>query len=202
VAAGLAAKELRVLNTFDRLHVVLSIFAIREYRICVLKPQDLLVVIRLALAVDQRKPTFQALSVELGMSASEVHASVERAAESGFLDRSSRKVNRKNLLEFLVHGARFSFPAKRLGITRGVPTCHAAPPLKQAFADGDLPPVWPHPEGAVRGEGIEPLYRSVPTAALSNPVLYEWLVLVDAIRAGRARERALAVTELTRRLST
>ena len=34
------------------------------------------------------------------------------------------------------------------------------------------------------------LYKSVSTAARSDPALYELLVLVDAIRGGRAREHA------------
>jgi hypothetical protein len=40
----------------------------------------------------------------------------------------------------------------------------------------------------------------VPKAALSDPHLYELLVLVDALRDGKARERDIAVKELTKRL--
>lgn len=160
-----------------------------------------MVVLRLAIEQDASKPTYQNLSLELGMSASEVHASMRRAGDSRLVDMRERSVNRKNLLEFLLHGVRFSFPAKRSGVTRGVPTSYAAPPLEKAFSRGDLPPVWPHPEGSVRGEGLEPLYRSVPEAALKNPQLHEWLALVDAVRAGRARERQMAGKELTKRLS-
>ena len=53
----------------------------------------------------------------------------------------------------------------------------------------------------MRGEGLEPLYKSVPRAARADAQLYEWLALVDAVRAGRARERELAVKELRSRLS-
>jgi len=77
-----------------------------------------------------------------------------------------------------------------------------APPLAKTFSVGELPPVWPHPQGKVRGEGLAPLYRSVPEAALKNAALHEWLALVDAVRAGRARERNLAAKELTRRLAS
>ena len=44
------------------------------------------------------------------------------------------------------------------------------------------------------------LYKLVPGAARSDPRLSELLVLVDAIRAGRAREREIAVNELKQRL--
>ena len=166
-----------------------------------LKPQDLLVLLRLALDTNGEKPTFQALAAELGMSASEIHASVQRAGESGLVDQQSRAVNRGNLLEFLLHGVRFAFPARRTTLTRGVPTSYAVAPLRKSFAVDELPPVWPHPEGDTRGEGLAPLYRSAPSAALKNPKLHEWLALVDAVRAGRARERSMAAKELTRRLS-
>ncbi len=180
---------------------LLSIFSILEYRKSMLKPQDLLVLLRLVLVPAGGRATFQELSVELGISASQVHASVKRAALSGLLNLKTRVVNRRNLLEFLVHGAKYSFPARFTTVTRGVPTSHAALPLSKLFAASELPPVWAHPEGTVRGEGLEPLYSSAPDAALRNPELHEWLALLDAVRAGRARERALAIKELTKRLS-
>ena len=44
------------------------------------------------------------------------------------------------------------------------------------------------------------LYASVPGAARRDRALYDLLALVDAIRIGRARERALAEKEITHRL--
>ena len=110
-------------------------------------------------------------------------------------------VNRSNLLEFVVHGVKYAFPPERGQVTRGIPTAHAAPPLKELFVEDPQPPVWPHPDGSIRGEGLEPIYRSAPGAALKNPNLYELLALVDAIRAGRAKERELAKKELEKRWS-
>ena len=136
------------------------------------------------------------------MSASEAHAAVKRAVASGLVDASDRTVRRRALLEFLVHGLRYVFPPEWGGVTRGVPTSYGAPPLRSQFAEGDLPPVWPHPEGTTRGEALAPLYRSVPEAALRDSTLHEWLALIDAVRTGRARERALAAKELERRLAS
>jgi hypothetical protein len=166
----------------------------------VLQPQDLLVVLRLALDTPGPKPTLQAIAVELGLSASQVHTSVRRAAKSHLLDLSSRTVRRSSLLEFLLHGVKYSFPAEADAVTRGIPTAHAAPPLSSHISSKDMPPVWPHPEGTVRGEAFAPLHRAAPDAALKNPRLYELLSLVDAIRGGRARERTLASQELEKRL--
>ena len=80
------------------------------------------------------------------------------------------------------------------------PTAYAAPPLSEKISSDDLPPVWPDAEGSVRGYAIVPLYSSVPAAAKSDSLLYEYLALVDALRIGRARERRFAEEELKHRL--
>lgn len=164
-----------------------------------LKAQDVVVALKLLDASPDEK-AFPKLAAALGFSASEVHAAVKRAAACGLLDGASRCVREEALSEFLVHGLRYVFPAQWSGVTRGVPTSYAALPLKSQFAESELPPVWPHPEGTVRGEGLAPLYKSAPGAALRDPLLYEWLALVDAVRGGRARERKLAGHEIERRL--
>ncbi len=82
-----------------------------------------------------------------------------------------------------------------------MPTAYAAPPLSEHISSEDLPPVWPDPDGTVRGLALEPLYRTAPQAAKADPKLYQLLALVDALRMGRARERKLAEDELKQRLS-
>jgi hypothetical protein len=63
--------------------------------------------------------------------------------------------------------------------------------------------VWPSAtKDRTRGRMLAPLYRTVPLAVAEDPALHEYLALVDALRAGRARERALAKEELARRLSS
>lgn len=60
--------------------------------------------------------------------------------------------------------------------------------------------MWPSNQGDIRGQAIQPLYRTVPAAAKSDGQLYELLALTDAIRVGRAREVALAIKELQERI--
>jgi hypothetical protein len=67
----------------------------------------------------------------------------------------------------------------------------------QIVTGGELPPVWPDPDGEVRGGSFEPLHKAVPHAARKDPRLYELLALVDALRDGRARERQLAEKALS-----
>lgn len=160
-----------------------------------LRPQDLLVTLRVALA-GAEPWTYPALAAALGMSLSEVHGAVRRATAAGLL-RADRQVNRAALLEFMLHGARYAFAPERGRMTRGLPTAHGAPPLDELVGTTDEPPpVWPDPEGTVRGESFEPLYRSVPRAARKDAQLYRALCLLDALRGGRARDRALAEKHL------
>lgn len=170
-----------------------------------LKPQDILVVLKLVALGDSRWSYVQ-LANELSMSASEINAGVKRCLAANlllpdFLDGKSPKPARKALEEFLIHGVKYAFVPERGELTRGVPTAYAAEPLKgQIVSSDEPPPVWPYAEGEVRGYSFSPLYRSVPQAAIADQQLYELLVLVDAIRGGKAREREMAICELQKRL--
>jgi hypothetical protein len=169
----------------------------------VLRPQDLVVLLRLALERGPA-PTYAALAVELGMTASEVHGAVDRAmtAQLALKDVSGKAtVVFAALRSFVQHGARYCYPARRGSLTRGMPTGYAAAPLKDAIVPGTDPlPVWPYKNGKVRGMAFYPLYPSVPEAAGRNAALYELLALFDAVRGGSARERALALELLEKRL--
>lgn len=167
-----------------------------------LKPQDVVVTLKLLLCPGKR-PSFSQLGHDLSMSASEVHASVKRARAARLLMDSETgvKPNVTALKEFLLHGIKYAFPAVRGELSRGMPTSYAAPPLNSQISPGnDPPPVWPDPEGTVRGFSLVPLYSSVPKAAKRDGDLYELLTLIDALREGRARERNFAAVELVKRL--
>lgn len=165
-----------------------------------LKPQDIVILLKLV-SLGDRPWSYNVLAVELAMSPSEVHSGVKRAAAARLLDPQRNVPILRALQEFLVHGVKYAFPPDRGPLTRGLPTAYAAPPLNTLIVLPDEPPpVWPAPEGKVRGYAFSPLYPSVPKAAAQDPALYELLALVDAIRDGRARERELAIKELTSRL--
>lgn len=167
-----------------------------------LKPQDILVLLKLV-ALGKEPWTYGWLSMQLGMSASQLHSSIKRADGARLAIREGELIvpNIRNLEEFLVHGLKYVFVPQRGEMTRGVPTAHAAPPLAESFvSDTEPPPVWPYSDGSVRGMTFSPLYKSAPRAAQADPALYELLVLTDAIRGGRAREREMAIRELKERL--
>ena len=193
-----------------------------------LKPQDLLVTLKLV-ALGGERWTYASLAKDLGLSASETHACVQRGLRSGLLlknrdiellgeaerkevlsdriykvrvrQRRSRdaevsdnpaRPHPRVLSEFVIYGARIVFVPERTPATIGVPTSHSAPAFAGVFAPGSGDYVWPHPNGKVRGEGIEPLHPCVPFAASQDAKLYEMLALFDALRVGRARERGMA----------
>jgi hypothetical protein len=171
----------------------------------ILKPQDVVILLKLALL--GREPwTYQRLAAELSISPSEVHAGVKRAVAARLMSDPATSDGRPllpALAEFVVHGVRYAYPPRRGALTRGMPTGYAAPPLDKVIAQPDEPPpVWPHAEGKARGFLLEPLYPSVPEAASRDPRLYELLALVEAVRDGRARERARAIKELQVRLES
>jgi hypothetical protein len=180
-----------------------SLFANRERRIpVILKPQDVFVLLKLV-SIFPQKWAYNNLAVELSMSPSEVHAAVKRAVKAGLANQGKPQIkpNLSRLEEFIVHGIQYVFVPDRGELTRGMPTAFAAKPLLGKMIMPDEPvPVWPDPEGPERGLAFSPLYKSVPRAARKDAVLYEYLVIVDAIRGGRARERKLAIKELKMRI--
>ena len=165
-----------------------------------LLPQDVVVLAKLVSRGGTR-PVIAQLASDLFLSPSQVHASLKRLERARLADAESGRPILRAVEEFLIHAVKYVFPAQRGELTRGLATAYTAPPLNaQIVGSGDQPPVWPDPEGEVRGVGFEPLCKSVPKAARKDPVLYELLALVDALRDGRARERRIAERELSARL--
>lgn len=166
----------------------------------VLKPQDIVILLKIV-ALQGNPWSYASLAGDLVMSTSEIHAGIKRAVAARLMELQTGKPLMKALEEFLVHGVKYAFPPDHGGLTRGIPTGYAAPPLNQLISQStEPPPVWPDPEGSIRGHELSPLYKSVPKAALKDMKLYELLAIVDSIRDGRAREREIAVRELKSRL--
>jgi len=168
-----------------------------------LKPQDLMVLMKL-ISLGEKPSTYGELAAALGMSSSEVHASIARARAARLVNVENDRpaVVRSALKEFLLYGAKYAFPPTMGTQTRGLPTAYAAPPLAgRVTQPNEPPPVWPDPRGEQRGVGFQPLYPTVPAAARRDSSLYELLALFDAIRAGAARERQIAGQLLSERLA-
>jgi hypothetical protein len=164
-----------------------------------LRPHDVALVVLFCIR-ERSRLTYRSIAFTLGLSSGEAYASVRRALLARLLVRLDAKPramprpNRGNIFEFLVHGVKYAFPPERGAVVRGIPTSTAAPVLREKFVQSELiVPVWPHAAGPARGESFEPLYPRAPDAALKNPDLYEAFALIDAIRAGSAREREQAI---------
>lgn len=159
-----------------------------------LKPQDLFVLLAL-LSRGEGSATYPELAEQTGLALSAVHAALKRAVVARLLMFKERRpvVLKPQLKEFVLSGAKYSFPPVWGAMSRGVPTGYAAPPLNRIIApSADPVPVWPSAKGAARGLSLVPLYPSVPDAALRDAKLYALLTLFDAIRSGQARERNAA----------
>jgi DNA-binding Lrp family transcriptional regulator len=161
-----------------------------------LRPHDVAVALQLAL-----KPgmPYGALAEAVGLSRGEVHNVVKRLIAARLLQADQRKPNMNALVDFVVSGVPYAFPAAVGPSARGVPTAHSALPIEHE-SSGHEPVVWPSLQGYARGGSVEPLYRTAPATAEHNKELYELLALVDSIRIGRARERQRAKAMIHERL--
>jgi hypothetical protein len=153
------------------------------------------------LILEESARPYAAVAGELGMSASEFHAAVQRLGRAGLVDPKDRRIRQGAVREFLIHGLRYVFPAVAGGLTRGISTSYAAPPLAEFISFGkENIPVWPDASGEEIGYGVDPLHPSAPKAARRDGRLYEVLALIDALREGRIRERQIAEDELLKRI--
>jgi hypothetical protein len=181
-----------------------------------LKPQDIVILLKILSTMtlsngrSLEELTQNELARLLCMSPSEVNAGIKRLVGSGLLgpvQRSNRLIFvpiKAAVEECLVSSVKYFIPALLGTYTRGIVTGYAAPIFEKHIVLGDDPvPVWPCGEGNQRGMALEPLYRSVPQSITKHPdpLFYEMLVLIDAIRIGRARERSIAIKLLKERLN-
>jgi len=180
-----------------------------------LKSQDIVILLKILANKHPNQLLQKDLATYLCMSASEIHEGMKRLELSGLLgpvyrkseDSNSNKIIRMPIKsaceECLIYGVKYFFPVELGSYTRGIPTSYAAPLFEKHIMLGDDPiPVWPYAEGEHRGLALEPLYRSVPQAIAKHPdqPFYEFLVMIDAIRTGRARERNIATKLLREKL--
>ena len=168
-----------------------------------LKPQDLVVALKIAVN-PRREFLLTTLGTELGMVVSAIHGSISRCEQARLLSRAAGGTRpiRPALLEFVIHGARYAYPAVQGTLTRGMATSLAGPSLREYFDQNKaMPPVWPDPLGESYGPSITPLHHIVPEACRLDAGLLDVLTLLDAVRAGAAREREIASKLLEERLA-
>jgi len=158
-----------------------------------MRPQDVLILVKISI---HRQRLYQnKIALDLSISPSEVSESLVRSKISGLIGSKTHNVHASTFYEFILYGLPYVFPAIQGSIVKGIPTAASALPLNKIFTN-DIDYVWSSQNPTHRGISIEPLYPTVPDAALKDNKLYEALALVDAIRIGHTREKKEASTLL------
>ncbi|MCU0373112.1 MAG: hypothetical protein MUE56_07705 [Ignavibacteria bacterium] len=163
-----------------------------------MRPHDIVILLKITVLEKNKWNTLD-LSRDLKISQSEISESLNRSMIAGLLSPGKKEVMRLSLLEFLIHGLKYVFPARPGKIVRGIATAHSAKPVSDFIVQSDDVFVWESDEGNIRGQEIEPLYSNCVFAAMNDNLLYELLALVDVIRTGNAREFNIAKSELERK---
>jgi len=163
-----------------------------------MRPLDIVILLQISL-FNEENWLLKDLASKLKISASEVSESLNRSAIAGLLSADKKTLMKDALIEFLEFGMKYVFPQKPGALVRGIPTAHSVSPLKELLHSDELF-VWSFATGDVRGQAIEPLYKTVPEVSKYDEKLYELLALSDAMRIGRIREQKLAMEELRKRI--
>lgn len=163
-----------------------------------MRPLDIVILLQISL-YNEENWLLKDLANKLKISASEVSESLNRSAIAGLISADKKTLMKDALIEFLEFGMKYVFPQKPGALVRGIPTAHSASPLKELLHSDEIY-VWSFATGDVRGQAIEPLYKTVPEISKHDDKLYELLALSDALRIGRIREQKLAMEELKKRI--
>jgi hypothetical protein len=170
-------------------NLFLFLFLMTEHK--GMRPQDIVILLKI-IALDEAEWYNKDLAFQLDISNSEVSESLNRSLTGGLIRDDKQTVCREELLEFLVYGLKFVFPAAPGRLLRGMPTAFSAPVLNDEFVVDD-PHVWPAKGHSTKGISIAPLYKTVPGACDDDSRLYDLLALTDALRVG---ERKSEVVEM------
>ena len=174
-----------------------------------IKPQDIVVLAKLLAYKTNKDWSQNSIASELCLSPSQINSAFKRLVEVGLITPYYPPNKPKPILqaceEFFLHALKYVFPAKLGELSRGIPTSYAAPVLSEQIVAGSDPiPVWPYGEGTERGLALQPLYPSVPESIAKHPdpLFYDLLTLIDAIRSGRVREKQIAAQKISTILKT
>lgn len=161
-----------------------------------LRPSDIVVACQLAITPDTK---YLEIANSTGISAGECHNAVRRLRLARLLLSGERRPAAEVLRLFLVQGVPFAFPPVVGSQTIGTATALSA----EVFRDKvDSPDgfVWPDAAGPARGQSLIPLFPGAPLLPARNKPLYDMLAIVDALRIGTTRVRAIANELLAERL--
>ena len=158
-----------------------------------LKSQDVLLLCKLVVSKDGDSLKQKDLSSSLGINQSEVSTGMERLMRAHLIDPETKSPNKLSVIDFLISGVKFFFPAEITEYALGIPTSIFAKPLADKLIEKGVPLVWQSPEGTIKGMSINPIHESVPLAAKNDERLYALLTALDALRTfrhGRVKEEA------------
>jgi predicted transcriptional regulator len=180
---------LRELSTFVR---ILQTANMKKHN--GMRPLDIVVLLKI-IAYQHSDWKTRDLSLDLGISLSEISESLNRSMIAGLIDGTKKKVFKRNLLDFLQFGIRYVFPVSPNSLSIGMLTAHSAPVMEGKIISENHY-VWADIESNSKGESIEPLFKNVPKACKEDLFLYDLLALVDIFRIGKSREIKIAVDKI------
>lgn len=162
-----------------------------------IKGQDIAILIKLLLKQKAKeKIEFKNIAYELYISQSEVTKSIKRLEKSKLLSRysdDSVELHKHELMELLLYGVKYLFPAEVNIATRGMATAHSSPLLKKIILSEEIY-VWPYINGNIKGLALTPIYKTLANALDRTPDenFYAVISALDLIRLGGKRENKIA----------
>ena len=163
-----------------------------------LKGQDIAVITKILIKQkSQQQIEYKSIAYELYISQSEVSKGILRLEKAKLTSRDAENqlmIHKEALMEMLMHGLKYFFPAEINIATRGVATAYSPPLIKQYMLNSEDAFVWPFIHGKNKGLALTPIYKTLPHALDRSPdeQFYKMMSALDLIRLGGSRENKVA----------
>lgn len=155
-----------------------------------MKPQDVVIAVKLLGAADSTW-SYASLGEDLGLGHNQVHLACKRLMAASLM--MDRRIAKRNLVEFLVHGLKYVFPPIWEGEQHGIPTAVSSPVMQKELRSPQVI-VWPTGRRKdPKGDSLRPLHKCVFTVIENDLFSYQVLAILDSIRISKAREREVAI---------
>ncbi len=143
------------------------------------------------------KISYRYVSTECGVSVGEVSKAVNRLAKVKMLSISKDGVlvNKHNLTEWMLYGAKYAYSVEKEGYGRGFPTAWNCNLIESEMVIPEVGVAWAtdyRNDSDIKAELISPIYPSVPYASAKYHYIHKALALLDILRIGSRREVNIA----------
>ncbi len=149
--------------------------------------------------------SYRELASLVGISVGEASKSIKRLESAKLMIISNNGIilNKHNLAEWMVHGAKYAYPVIKVGFGRGMPTAWNCKTIRSDIVPPEPGLAWKSDNTHkidIQAELVSPIYPSIPFASNIDSFVHKAFALLDILRTGTPRELNVAEDMLSKHI--